>query len=198
MRTLKLYLYESLTAFILLGIAHVLLVDQRLLLVGKGMLVALFAMVAIATEAVVASNLRPEIWQVLTSNLLVTGAVFASGWSSLASLRISAIIATATLILRLLVAITSLRVSRAMVRRFAAGLIGGTLLLETLFTAYSSCRSMYYDYYLYPMVKDRYVMPLRWQDIVSLVVYWFGAIALSYVSYRLLKYPLRHQSPMTT
>ena len=56
---------------------------------------------------------------------------------------------------------------------------------------------MYYDYYLYPMIKDRYVMPLRWQDIVSLVVYWFGAIAVSYVSYRLLKYALRHQSPVT-
>jgi hypothetical protein len=197
MRTLKLYLYESLTAFVLLGIAHVLLVDQMLLPVGKGMLVALFAMVAIATEAVVASNLRPEIWQVFASNLLVAGAVSASGWTSLASLRISAIVATATLVLRLLVAVASLRASRLTVRRSAAGLVGSTLLLETLFTAYSSCRSMYYDYYFYPMAKDRYVMPLRWQDIVSLVVYWFGAVAVSYVSCRLLKYALRHQSPLS-
>jgi hypothetical protein len=197
MRTLKLYVYEGITALILFGIAHVLLVDQMLLPVGKVMLIALYAMVAVATEAVIVSNLRPEIWQAFTSNLLVAGAVFGSGWTSLGSLKLSAIIATATLALRLSVAMGSLRVSRVVVRRVAAGLVGGTLLLETLFTAYSSGRSMYYDYYLYPMVKDGYVMPLRWQDIVFLVVYWVGAVAVAYVSYRLLKYALRHQSPVS-
>jgi hypothetical protein len=197
MRTLKLYVYEGITALILFGIAHVLLVDQMLLPVGKVMLIALYTMVAVATEAVIVSNLRPEIWQAFTSNLLVAGAVFSSGWTSLGSLKLSAIIATATLALRLSVAMASLRVSRVVVRRFAAGLVGGTLLLETLFTAYSSCRSMYYDYYLYPIVKDGYVMPLRWQDIVFLAVYWVGAVAVSYVCYRLLRYALRHQSPVS-
>lgn len=197
MRTLKLYVYEGITALMLFGIAHVFLVDQMLLPVGKVMLIALYAMVVVATEAVIASNLRPEIWQAFTSNLLVAGAVFGSGWTSLDSLKLSVIIATATFVLRLSVAMASLRVSSVVVSRFAAGLVGGTLLLETLFTAYSSGRSMYYDYYFYPMVKDGYVMPLRWQDITFLVVYWFGAITLLYLSYRLLKYALRHQSPVS-
>jgi hypothetical protein len=197
MRTLRIYFYEILTGLALMGIVHILLVSQMLTVSGKAMLVALFFMIAVATEAVIVSSLRPELWRVLGLNLLVAGTISTAGWTSIASLRISAIVATAALVLRLLVAVTSLRASRVAVARFAAGLVGGTLLVETLFTAYSSCRSMYYDYYLYPMVKDRYTMPLRWQDITFLVVYWFGAITLLYLSYRLLKYALRHQSPVS-
>lgn len=111
MQILKLYVYEGVVALLLLGIAHVLLVDQTLLLVGKVLLLALYAMFAIATEAVIVSNLRPKMWQALTLNLLIAGAVFSSGWTSLGSLKLSVTIATATLALRLSVAVASLGVS---------------------------------------------------------------------------------------
>jgi hypothetical protein len=194
MRTLKAYFYEIFTALALMGIVHILLVDQMLTAYGKAMLAALFFMIAVATEAVIVCSLRPHLWRAVGANLLVAGLVFVTGWTSTASLKVSVVFATATLILRPLIAAASLRASRVAVTRSAAGLVGITLLVETLFTAYGSLQSMYYDYYLYPRVKDRYIMPLRWQDLAFLVLYWIGAATLVYLSYRLLKYALGHRS----
>ena len=105
--------------------------------------------------------------RVIGLNVLVTAIVFVSGWSSDSSLKISASIAIGTLILRTLVADVSLRASKVQVRRLTAALVGGTLLLETMATVYSTGERIYYDYYFYPKVKENYIMPTRWQDFVG-------------------------------
>ena len=59
MRTLKISLCEIITALALLGLAHVYLGDQRLLPFAQIMLVALYVVICVATEAVIASSFRP-------------------------------------------------------------------------------------------------------------------------------------------
>lgn len=191
MRTLKIYLCEIITALALLGLAHVYLGDQRLLPFAQVMLVALYVVICVATEAMIASSFRPEMQRVIGLNVLVTAIVFVSGWSSDSSLKISASIAIGTLILRALVADVSLRASKVQVRRLTAALVGGTLLLETLATVYSTSERIYYDYYFYPKVKENYIMPTRWQDFVGDAVTLGATIVILYLSYRLLKYALR-------
>lgn len=197
MRTLKIYLCEIITALALLGLAHVYLGDQRLLPFAQVMLVALYVLISVATEAVIASSFWPGMWRVIGLNVLVAAIVSVSGWSSDSSLKISASIAIGTLILRALVADISLRTPKVQVRRFAAALVGGTLLLETLATAYSTGERIYYDYYLYPKVKENYIMPTRWQDFVGLAMFFGATIVILYLSYRLLKYALRRDPTLT-
>jgi hypothetical protein len=95
------------------------------------------------------------------------------------------------------VADISLRTPKVQVRRFAAALVGGTLLLETFATAYSTGERIYYDYYLYPKVKENYIMPTRWQDFVGLAMFFGATIVILYLSYRLLKYALRRDPTLT-
>ena len=83
--------------------------------------------------------------------------------------------------------------SKVGVRRFASGLVGVSLLLSGLYTAYNLGEQAYYDYFFYPKVKEGYIKPTRWQDIVTLMVLWGGTILLLYLSYRLLKYAFRPQ-----
>jgi hypothetical protein len=196
MRTLKIYLCEIITALALLGLAHVSLGDQRLLPFAQVMLVALYVLISVATEAVIASSFRPGMWRVILLNVLVAAIVSASGWTSDSSLKISASIAIGTLILRALVAGIALRAS-VRVRRITAALVGGTLLLETLATVYSTGERIYYDYYLYPKVKENYIMPTRWQDFVGLAMFLGATIVILYLSYRLLKYALRRDPTLT-
>jgi len=197
MRTLKIDLCEIITALALLGLAHIYLGDQRLLPFAQVMLVALYVLIAVATEAVIASSFRPGMWRVILLNVLVAAIVSVSGWSSDSSLKISASIAIATLILRALVADISLRAPKVRVRRITAALVGGTLLLETLATVYSTGERIYYDYYLYPKVKENYIMPTRWEDFVGLAMFFGATIVILYLSYRLLKYALRRDPTLT-
>jgi len=197
MRTLKIYLCEIITALALLGLAHVYLGDQRLLPFAQVMLIVLYVLISVATEAVIASSFRPEMWRVILPNVLVVAIVSASGWTSDSSLKISASIAIGTLILRALVAGIALRASMVQVRRITAALVGGTLLLETLATVYSTGERIYYDYYFYPRVKENYIMPTRWQDFVGLAMFLGATIMILYLSYRLLKYALRRDPALT-
>src|SRR6266481_3632324 len=146
MRTLKLYLYEIITALALLGIVEFyFLDDQELFSSAKVLILAMYVMIAVATEMMIASRLRPDMWRAFSVNMLVAVVVSVPGWTSLASLKIFGVIAIATLILRLGVATASLKASRVTVNRFTAALVGGTLLAETLTTAYSTIREIYYD-----------------------------------------------------
>jgi hypothetical protein len=197
MRTLKIYLCEIITALALLGLAHVYLGDQRLLPFAQVMLIVLYVLISVATEAVIASSFRPEMWRVILPNVLVVAIVSASGWTSDSSLNISASIAIGTVILRALVAGIALRASTVQVRRITAALVGGTLLLETLATVYSTGERIYYDYYFYPRVKENYIMPTRWQDFVGLAMFLGATIMILYLSYRLLKYALRRDPALT-
>jgi hypothetical protein len=189
MRTVKIYLCEVITALALLGLAHIYLSDQRLLPFAQVILVALYVLISVAAEAVIASIFRPDIWRVILLNALVAVIVFASGWTSDSSLKISANIAIGTLILRALVAGIDLRAS-VRVRRITAALVGGTLLLEALAMVYSTGERIYYDYYFYPKVKENYIMPTRWQGFVGLAMFLGATIVILYLSYRLLRYAL--------
>ena len=191
MRTLKIYLCEIITALTLLGLAQFYLGDQRLLPFAQIMLVLLYVVICVATEAVIASSFRPEMWRVIFLNILVAAIIFVLGWSSLSSLKTSASVAIGTLILRLLAAYIASRASKVQVRRMTAALVGGTLLLETLATVYSTGERIYYDYYFYPKVKDNYITPTRWQDFVGVAMFLGATIVILYLSYRLLKYALR-------
>jgi hypothetical protein len=197
MRTLRIYLYEIMTAFALLGVAHVYLEDQRLLSLAKVMLVGLYVLIAAATEAVIASSFRPGMWRVISLNVLVTAIISASGWMGDSSLRVTASIGIGTLILRSLVADGSMRASKVQVRRITAAFMGGTLLLETLATVYSTIERIYYDYYFYPKVKEGYIMPTHWQDFVGHAVFLGGTILVLYLSYWLLKYAFRHKPTLS-
>jgi len=190
-------LYEIITALALLGLAHFYLVDQRLLPVTQVMLIALYVLIAVATESMIASSFRPEMWRVASINLLVAAIVSVSGWTSDTSLKISASIAIGTLALRTLVADISLRASKVRLRRVTAALVGCTVLAETFATLYSTGERIYYDYYFYPKVKEGYVMPVRWQDFFGYAVLLGAAIIVLYVSYRLLKYAFRHEAALT-
>jgi hypothetical protein len=197
MRTLKIYLCEIITAFALLGLAHVYLGDQRLLPSAQVMLIVLYVLTSVATEAVIASSFRPEMWRVILLNVLVAAIIFVLGWSSLSSLKTSASAAIGTLILRALAGYVALRASTVQVRRITAALVGGTLLLETFATVYITGERIYYDYYFYPKVKENYIMPTRWQDFVGLAMFLGATIVILYLSYRLLKYALRRDPALT-
>jgi hypothetical protein len=80
---------------------------------------------------------------------------------------------------------------RSLKDRFMAALAGGPLLLVTLVETYFQSFGFYKEHYLIPMEKYGVLTPLRWQDIVFLIVFWLLAIAVLYVSYRLLKYAFR-------
>ena len=83
------------------------------------------------------------------------------------------------------------------VRRILSGVLGGAVLIAAMLTVRDLGEQVYYEYYLFPKVKDQYIMPLRWQDITALVLLWGGAILLLYLSYRLLKYAFRHRPAVT-
>lgn len=80
-------------------------------------------------------------------------------------------------------------------KRAIAGLAGVPLLLVTLREAYFQSFGFYAEHYTVPMEKFGVRTPLRWQDIMFLAVFWPTAIALIYVSYRLLKYAFRREHP---
>lgn len=84
---------------------------------------------------------------------------------------------------------------RTLKRRFTSALAGVFLLLGTLVEAYFQSFDFYKEHYLWPREKYGVLTPLRWQDIVFLVVFWLVAIGLFYLSYRLLKYALRRELP---
>jgi hypothetical protein len=73
-------------------------------------------------------------------------------------------------------------------RRFISAVSGPLILLVALFETYNLFEDLYYNYYFYPSVKDGYIIPARWQEIVALIVLWAGTILLWYVAYRLLRY----------
>jgi hypothetical protein len=76
-------------------------------------------------------------------------------------------------------------------RRLISALVGGLILLSTLVEAYFQSFGFFQEHYIWPKEKYAVLTPLRWQDIVFLVAFWFVAIAMFYVSYRLLNYALR-------
>jgi hypothetical protein len=80
-------------------------------------------------------------------------------------------------------------------RRAIAGLVGIPLLLVTLTEAYFQSFGFYAEHYTFPMEKFGVRTPLRWQDIAFLAVFWPTAVALIYVSYRLLKCAFRREHP---
>ena len=86
---------------------------------------------------------------------------------------------------------------RSLKGRFMAALVGGPLLLVTLVEAYFQSFGFYKEHYLIPMEKYGVLTPLRWQDIAFLIVFWLLAVALFYVSYRLLRYAFRRGSTVT-
>jgi hypothetical protein len=77
--------------------------------------------------------------------------------------------------------------------RLISALVGSLLLLGTLVEAYFQSFGFYQEHFIWPKEKYGVLTPLRWQDIVFLVVFWFVAIGLFYVSYRHLKYALRRE-----
>jgi hypothetical protein len=74
-------------------------------------------------------------------------------------------------------------------------LAGTLLLLLALYEGYTLADQSYYDYVLYPTIKEGYLPPTRWQDIVALVVLWAGTLLLFWCSYRLFKYSFGRPRP---
>lgn len=200
MRIPKLWFYEVITAIALMGIAQVCLVNQMLLPFGKAMLIGFYLLIAVTTEAMIASSLRPERGLLLALNVTVAAIVFLAGWSGgIATLKLSALVGIVTLAMRLAVAAASLRASKLGVRRGMATLVGSTFLLLSVVFIYNLGRTIYENYYLYPRLKgEYYIMPTRWQDFAWLVELVGEIILLLYLGYRLLKYAFRPRPALTS
>lgn len=84
------------------------------------------------------------------------------------------------------------------IRQLISALVGGALLVGTTAEGYFQSFGFYREHYVWPKEKYGVLTPLRWQDITFLVVFWIGAAGLLYVSYRLLKYSLRRERPLSS
>lgn len=198
MQSLKVGVYEVITALGLMGVVQMYLAlqhDPRLInaTLVLGELIALYAVTVVASEALIVSSLCPARGSLVATNMLVAAIIAQPGWSRAHMLRGLLGFAMLTAILRILVAAISLQLSKTGVRRFTSALVGAPLLLATGWTGFSLAKQAYYNYYLFPRFKEGYIMPTRWQDFVALVVLWGVTFLLLYVSYRLLKYAFRTQ-----
>jgi len=199
MRTLKICLYELIAALSLLGIIYLyseFQADPHMIYprATKTALIAIYALIAATSEAMIASGFRPGVWHVLGPNVLVAAIISVPGWIGTTSLAPLAFTALATLFLRLLAAAISQRTPKATLHRIISGLVGSPLLLAGVGIAYIVGDDLYENYYLLPRIKERYIMPARWQDFVAIGGLSVGAVVLFYLSYRLLKYAFRRES----
>jgi hypothetical protein len=80
-----------------------------------------------------------------------------------------------------------------MLKRVLAALLGVPLFLVTLWGAYSVNFNFYVQYWWMPLDKYGVRTPLRSQDAVFITAVWSVLLALFYISYRLLKYAIRHK-----
>jgi hypothetical protein len=83
-------------------------------------------------------------------------------------------------------------------RRLASAITGGALLLGAVAGAVRQGVISYQMFYLIPKQKYGVLTPLRWQDITVLVAFLVLAVALFYLSYRLLRYGLQPRSSRST
>ncbi len=84
------------------------------------------------------------------------------------------------------------------VRRILSGVFGSILAIGVALNVRDLAEQAYYEYYLFPRVKEAYIRPTRWQDLVALVALWGATIVLAYVAYRLLRYALRARTRQGT
>lgn len=73
-------------------------------------------------------------------------------------------------------------------RRIIAALMGGLLLAVVVVEGYFQSVGFYKEHYIIPKQKYGVLTPLRWQDVVFLLVFWALAVLLLAVSYLLLRY----------
>ena len=76
-------------------------------------------------------------------------------------------------------------------RRVILAVVGGALLLGTAIETWRQIFWFYQEHYVWPMEKYGVLSPLRWQDIAFLAAFLVLAIALVYLSYRLIKFATR-------
>jgi hypothetical protein len=202
MNSLKVGLYEVLTAFALFGLVYLYLGTLHDALIinpsfVEGGLIVLFVVTAVATEAMVASSFRPTRAHLLGFNILIAAVITQQGWGHVEILKGLLGVALMTAVLRMLIATIAMRKSKIAVRRFTSGLVGLVVLSATAWMGFLQVEDAYYSYYLFPKFKEGYIAPTRWQDFVFISVFWVVAILLFYVSYRLLKYAFKHGSRPT-
>lgn len=80
-------------------------------------------------------------------------------------------------------------------RHVTSAIIGSLLLATTLTELVNATYGFYEEYYLFPEQKYGVLDPLRWQDIVFLIGFYFVSAALLYLSFRLLRRALRNKPP---
>lgn len=157
----------------------------------RAVLIAVYAIIAMTSEALIAPRLKSFWWPVLGLNSIVVILVSLLYWADPASLRFVATLAILTVLFRLLVAAISVRVSTQKLYRFVSALIGSPLLLVAIGLGYGCVDFVYENYYLLPRTKEGFIMPTRWHDFVSLLILASASILFLFVSYRLLKYAFR-------
>jgi hypothetical protein len=199
MLTLRLCIVEIAEALGLFGVAYIYLQIQSdpgivAPLQVKSVLIATYLIIASASQAVIASRLRAMGLPVLGLNAIVMVIVFFLYWVGAASMRFVATLAILTILFRLPVAAISLRVPTQKLYRFVSVLIGSPLLLAAFGMAYIFAFNAYENYFLLPRIKEGFIMPTRWQDLVMLLIFAGGSITLLLISYRLLKYAFRPKS----
>ncbi len=79
------------------------------------------------------------------------------------------------------------------IKKYLSGLAGTCIFIGTAYFSYNVARGMYYNYFLWPKEKaeKHYIIPTRWQDLTSLVVFWATSLLLLFFSFRLIRFALR-------
>jgi len=95
-----------------------------------------------------------------------------------------------TLAMRMSAAVIALRAPKGFVQRVTAGVVGSVLAIGAFFAARALGESVFYDYYLYPIIKDYFIAPVRWQDFAALGILLGISLLFFYLAYRLIKFAL--------
>lgn len=76
-------------------------------------------------------------------------------------------------------------------RRVLSSIAGLSLLSGIAVEGYFQSWGVYEDHFLIPNAKYGSSLPLRWQDVLFIALFWCLAVPGSYLACRLLKHALR-------
>jgi hypothetical protein len=83
-------------------------------------------------------------------------------------------------------------------RKILSGLLGMALLVPVLYFSYIVGEDTYDNYFVFPMTKERYVVPTRWQDFGFLAIFGTTSLLLAFVSIRLIRFAMKPRTPDDT
>ncbi len=78
--------------------------------------------------------------------------------------------------------------------RLVAGIAAFVLLFGAVAMAYHLGRLIYFEYYLFPKVKDYHAFPTGWRDLLAIALLCAVDLALAFSAVALFRYSFRTES----